>query len=209
MSGLADHDQEAYLDCPLHNPERFDSKLRRQAGSKRNDEIRLLLLHHLDLVITQLEGAMGIKLTDQAVESMLLDFIKRAGWEYKAISLYNLHLGFAYMTEAKDLFGCRVTDTNMALQIKSKSEGFETTSNGLIFRRRDVKGTKLRLYFNNHQIDNGHPAKESVNVEIVELKGATLKPKTIFTKTISFSGTLFFNMLMRWERLRVIASDHL
>ncbi|MFV0927228.1 hypothetical protein [Pseudomonas palmensis] len=96
--GLADHYQVEYEDCPFHNPERFDSKTRR-GNVARNEEIRQLLLHHFHYVISQLESATGVKYTNEVIESMLMHFTANRGYEYKAISVYNLPLGFAYMTE--------------------------------------------------------------------------------------------------------------
>ncbi|MDE4539323.1 hypothetical protein GIB19_19130 [Pseudomonas sp. ITEM 17296] len=168
-----------------------------------------MLLHHLDLVITQLESLIGIKLTDQVVDAMVLDFSGNRGYEYKAISLYNLPIGFAYMTEAKDLYGCKIVDGNVAAKINAKSTGFETNDWGVVRRKSGAKGTKLRLYFNNHRMGDTYPTKETVDLEVVELKDATTAPQKICSKTISFSGTLFFNTLMRWERLRQIAVKHL
>ncbi|MBF4211033.1 hypothetical protein EI533_25315 [Pseudomonas donghuensis] len=168
-----------------------------------------MLLHHLDLVITQLESLTGIKLTDLAVESMLIDFSGNRGYEYKAISLYNLPVGFAYMTEAKDLYGCKIVDSDLAAQINAKSIGFEANDWGMVRRKAGKKGTKLRLYFNNHRMGDTYPTKETVDLEVVELKDAATAPQIICSKTISFSGTLFFNTLMRWERLRLLAVKHL
>lgn len=123
VDGIADHDQAEYLDCPFSRPAKFDSKSRR-TGVRTSNDIRKALLHHFDFVIKQLEEATGISFTDPVIQSMADDFANNRGYEYKAITLFNLPFGFAYMTESKDLYGCKVSKAQIAQAISEKSESF-------------------------------------------------------------------------------------
>ncbi|WP_244260892.1 MULTISPECIES: hypothetical protein [Pseudomonas] len=203
VSGLAGHNQAAYLDCPFHNPERFDSKTRR-SSTGRNNELREALRNHLHLVITTLEGAIGVRFSDTVVESMVQDFGGNCGYEYKAINLYNLPFGFAYMTEAQDLHGCTV-ESEIADAINTGSVGFETSRYSSVFRRCGVKGTKLRFYFNNHRLDESSVGKDSIDLVVVEIDVTSNESRILFTKRVDFDCEKFFNTYMRRERFRLLA----
>lgn len=206
VNNLADHDQATYEDCPLHNPERFDSKARRKGG--RNNEVRQALIHHIHLVIKTLESSTGITYTDNLIESMLIDFGGNRGHEYKAISLYNLPFGFAYMTEAKDLFGCKVNGF-LAKNIGEKSFGFEVNDYNTVRRKPGKSGTSLSFYFNNHRVGESSMGRDSIDLVVVEIQDFNQTPEILYTKKLEFNSELFFNTYRRRERLRLLALKYL
>ncbi|WP_240997942.1 hypothetical protein [Pseudomonas viridiflava] len=207
VNGLANHNQVAYKECPFHNPDKFDSKSRR-TSTERNDEIRMALLNHIHLVVKEIEKATGITLSDSVVESMLKHFGGNQGHQYKAITLYNLPFGFAYMTEAQDLYGCRVENT-IAQQINEQSTGFEVRGFQTVYRKKGSSGSELSFYFNNHRLGEGISGKDSIDLVIVEIERASNTTTTIFQKTLEFDSAYFFNTYMRRERLRLLALKHL
>lgn len=207
IPGLAEHDQQAYESCPFHNPERFHSKIRR-TDQVRNDEIRQALINHIHLVIKTLETATGITYSDELVEGMLRDFGANQGHQYKAISLYNLPFGFAYMTEAQDMYGLRVDD-ELAEQITEKSVGFEVGTYRKVVRKKGTKGTSLRLYFNNHRLGESSRGDDSIDLVVAEIQNATRASTIVYAKTIEFNSEYFFNTYMRRERLRLLAQQYL
>lgn len=71
-------------------------------------------------MVKEIERATGITLIDSIIESMLEDFGGNQGYQYKAITLYNLPFGFAYMTEAQDMYGCKVDSTLRSTSIRSQ-----------------------------------------------------------------------------------------
>lgn len=204
---LAEHNQQDYEECPLHNPERFDSKSRR-TSSKRNNEIRDALIHHAHLIVRTLESASEVRFSDAVIEEMFRDFGANRGFEYKAISLYNLPFGFAYMTEGRDLFGCKVGQ-EMALAISEGSSGFYTDRYGKVCRKKDARGTSIRFYFNNHRLGESSVGNDSIDMVVVEVETATSKSNILDTKTLEYNSELFFNTYMRQERLRLLALKHL
>lgn len=208
VEGLADHKQDAYEECPFHNPERFDSKMRRTNGHF-NDEIRNALLNHIHLVITTIERSAGIKYSDKVIETMLRHFGKNRGHEYRAISLYNLPFGFAYMTEGQDFWGCQILDTKGRAAINEKSAGFKTTPYGTITRKDDVIGTNLLAYFSNHRLGDAAVGEDSIELFIVEQHSTSLKKKLIYKKKLTFDSENFFNTYKRRERLRLLALQYL
>lgn len=207
VPGLADHNQEAYESCPFHKPERFDSKTRR-TNAVYNDEIRDALIHHIHLVIKILETATGISYSDSLVESMLKDFGANQGHQYKAISLYNLPFGFAYMTEAQDMYGLRV-DSNLAEQITNNSAGFVVGPYRKVVRRKETKGTSLRFYFNNHRLGESSAGADSVDLVVAEINNTSRASTILCSKAIEFNSEYFFNTYMRRERLRLLALKYL
>lgn len=204
---LAVHNGPAYEQCPFHNPERFDTK-KRSGNAQRDNQIREALLNHIHLVITTLENATGIKYNDKVIESMLRDFGGNKGYEYKAISIYNLPFGFAYMTEAQDLWGLKV-ESAIEREIAEKSIGFETDKFGNVWRKEGSKGTKLIFYFNRHRIGEGSTGSDVVDLMIEEVNHETQKSIEVYKKTIEFDSAYFFNVYMRRERLRLLALKYL
>lgn len=207
VAGLANHNQAAYDECPFHNPDRFDSKARR-TSKERNEEIRDALLNHIHLVVKEIERATGITLIDSIIESMLEDFGGNQGYQYKAITLYNLPFGFAYMTEAQDMYGCKV-DSTLAEHINKKSVGFEVKGYQTVYRKKGVSGSDLRFYFNNHRLGEGVSGKDSIDLVIVEIDRVSSGSKVIIQKRMEFDSAYFFNTYMRRERLRLLALKHL
>ncbi|MHC8313663.1 hypothetical protein ACYZUC_29250 [Pseudomonas sp. GT1P32] len=205
VKGLANHVEAEYLDCELANPAKFDNQARRTNG-KRNNAVRDAMRHHLDLVIQTLESTIGIKFTDDVINAMVSDFAGNRGYEYQAITLFNLPFGFAYMTEAKDLYGCKVKD-EIAKSIDEKSQGFSFKKyfeNYTVTRIPNRTGTNLRLYFNQHKTGE-LPGKDSIQMVVIEKGPAVDQAKELYKATVEFDGAKFYNFYRRKERLRRIA----
>lgn len=207
VSGLAKHDQAAYEDCPFHNPERFDSKTLRK-NLHKNNEIREALINHIHLVVSTIEREAGISLTDALVAQMLNDFKVSEGHKYRSINIYNLPFGFAYMTEARDLWNVNV-DKFIAKEINEHSTGFRIGKYGKVERKPNVKGTNLRFYFNNHCLGNEDYGSDSIDFVVAEIENNTKKSTIIYTKPLKFDSAYFFNTCMRRERLYSLAKKHL
>ncbi|WP_229614370.1 hypothetical protein [Pseudomonas syringae] len=207
MPGLADHNQTAYEDCPLHNPERFDSKSIRKSSS-RNDEILDALRNHLHLVVNVLERETGMKFTDELIAGLLDDFKSNQGHIYRSVTLYNLPFGFAYMTEGRDIWGCEV-DGVTADAINRNSVGFEVDGFMKVRRRKDIKARKIHLYFNNHRVGNEDCGSDVVDFVIADIDTAANTSKVLYKKSLGFDSSFFFNTYKRRERLRVLAYEHL
>lgn len=207
VPGVADHNQDAYEDCPLHNPERFDSKTLRKSAIK-NDEILNALRNHLHLVINVLEKSTGMKFTDALVAGLLKDFKSNDGHKYRAITLYNLPFGFAYMTEGRDAFGCKVSE-EVSSDINRNSIGFEVDRFMFVRRKEGVKRRRINLYFDNHRVGNEDCGSDLVDLVLVEIDLATDTSTVLHQHTLSFDSGLFFNTYHRSERLRVLAHEHL
>lgn len=207
VPGLADHNQTAYEDCPLHNPERFDSKSIRKSSS-RNDEILDALRNHLHLVVNVLERETGMKFTDELIAGLLDDFKSNQGHIYRSVTLYNLPFGFAYMTEGRDIWGCEV-DGVTADAINRNSVGFEVDGFMKVRRRKDIKARKIHLYFNNHRVGNEDCGSDVVDFVIADIDTAANTSKVLYKKSLGFDSSFFFNTYKRRERLRVLAYEHL
>jgi hypothetical protein len=208
VPGVAEHDQAAYEDCPLHNPERFDSKTPRRNAAK-NDEILNALRNHLHLVINVLEKSTGMKFTDTLVAGLLEDFKSNNGHMYRAVTLYNLPFGFAYMTEGRDAWGCKVIRKEIADDINRNSTGFEVDKFMFVKRKEGVKLRRINLYFDNHRVGNEDCGSDLVDLVLVEMDLATDISTVLHQHTLSFDSGLFFNTYHRSERLRVLAHKHL
>lgn len=213
VKGIADYHQDKYDDCDLKNPTRLDDKIRRKPGEKSN-QLKLKFEQYIDLIITTLERTIGIKLTDDVIRSMIEDFCKNRGYEYKAVNNYNLPLAFAYMTEAKDLYNCLV-DSKIAIAINELSTAFfikDTPYGALQIKRKSdaPKGYKIRFLFSNHIIPKSDNAilEEIITLRIIEYKESVDNAQTLYTKKISIDKVYFFNTLSRRERLHQWVRDY-
>lgn len=207
VPGLAEHDQAAYEDCPLHNPERFDIKTIRNSKA-RNDEILNALTHHLHLVVKVLENSTDIGFSDDLVAGFLQDFKSNEGHRYRSITLYNLPFGFAYMTEGRSILGCKVGKL-IAASIDKESTAFETNGCGYVKRKFGSKPSRIEIYFNNHRLGNEERGSDLVDLLVVEIGKGADASKVLYKKTLDFNSGLFFNTYQRSERLRLLAVEHL
>lgn len=164
--------------------------------------------HHLHLVVVTLEKATGINLTDGLIAEMLDDFKSSQGHKYKCITLYNLPFGFAYMTEARDLWSVKVDDA-LADAITQKSDGFEVDEYNKVRRKQSAKGTSLRFYFNNHRLGNEDCGSDFIDLVVAEIQNSTKTSKVLYTKPLDYDSAFFFNTYLRRERLRKLAVNHL
>ncbi|HBC3519746.1 TPA: hypothetical protein ACVU5C_004781 [Vibrio parahaemolyticus] len=205
VAGIANYSQTNYDNCELKNPTRFDEKIRRKPGKKTNS-LKLMFEQHIDLIISQLEKQLPIKLSDNTIKSMIADFIKNKGYEYRAVNVYNMPLAFAYLTEAQDLYGCFIKNPTMAAGIKMHSQAFETSitkyKNFVI--KRVKPAFKLRFFFSNHQIptNNNTVSEEQITLNIIEYDESIDNSRTLYTQNISIDKTMFFNTLQKRYRLQ-------
>lgn len=206
VKDIADYNQDKYDDCDLKNPTRLDEKTRRKPGAKSNN-LKFEFERNIDLIITTLEKTTRIKLTDNVIKTMIGDFCKNKGYEYKAVNSYNLPLAFAYMTEAKDLYNCSV-DSNIANAITQSSTAFyvEKTRFGTqrIKRKENAShGYKIRFLFTNHIIPKNDNSilEEQITLKIIEYKESVDEAQTLYTNKISIDKAYFFNTLSRRARL--------
>ncbi|OLU17748.1 hypothetical protein BVH01_08765 [Pseudomonas sp. PA1(2017)] len=146
--------------------------------------------------------------SDSLIEAMLRDFGANKGYRYRAINIYNLPFGFAYMTEANDLYGLKV-DAAIAKSIEEQSIGFKVGYNRLVIRKKDVKGTRVRFYFNNHRIGGSNFAGDSIDLVIAEINNSSRDSNVLYTKRLEFDSAFFFNTYKRRERLKEFAIKYL
>ncbi|MEY0065316.1 hypothetical protein AB7W70_18220 [Providencia rettgeri] len=211
---LANYNQDAYEDCQLANPHRFDGKVRRKPGQK-TDKIKLVFLKNIDLIISTLEKAMGMRLSDSTIENMISDFCRTKGYEYRAVGIHNLPLAFAYMTEAQNLFGCFIK-ADIAKAINQNSLYFQAIKgrydNYILQRKLNTVHSTLRFFFSEHSTpkENSHDY-ESVKMHIIEIKPEQLpeNANVIFSLKIKINTTKFQNTIKRREKLRSMIQRHL
>lgn len=210
---VADYKEHKYLNCPLANPARMDEKKRRPpARQGQSDEVKNALIEAFDLVMNFIESDTGIKFQDSIIEDMLNDFAKNRGYEYAAITLYNLPYAFAYMTEAKDIFGCSV-DTAISDAIKNSSKGFFIKQLGHSNYIKRIEGgrSKIRLLFYGHAESVKDGGSEAIVMRIVEIPpGADADTaELIYEKKIVLDGAKFFNFYMKRKRRVELARSKL
>ncbi|KAB0514672.1 hypothetical protein F7R05_08010 [Pseudomonas koreensis] len=149
-----------------------------------------------------------MKFTDALVAGLLEDFKSNQGHKYRSITLYNLPFGFAYMTEGRDAWGCKVNES-IASDINKKSTGFEVDKFMFVKRKEGAKKKIINLYFDNHRVGNEDCGSDLVDLVVVEIDTATEISTVLHQNTLSFNSGLFFNTYHRYERLRLLAQKHL
>ncbi|HGJ5866609.1 MULTISPECIES: hypothetical protein [Arsenophonus] len=214
LSDLAEYDQDEYEECQLANPHRFDGMIRRKSGKKSN-RIREFFSKHIDLIINFAETITGIKFSDKTIECMISEFCKSRGYEYRAVSEFNLPIAFVYMTEAKNLYGSSV-NSQIADAINNKSEGFEvnksTYKHSFISKKKGYYESELKIFFSNHSIpSNDKMANESVMMYISEIKKGQLPENApiIFDKKITLDKRFFYHTINRRERFQGMVKSNI
>lgn len=117
VQGLAVYDQRAYDDCPLAAPKTFDSSQRRPTGDPRSLAILRQLIDQFDRVIYLVRQFSGIAVSEALATSMLEEYIRADGHQYRHAHMLNIPWMFAYMGggRPRTLYGRFVHD-NDALQ---------------------------------------------------------------------------------------------
>ncbi|EHL6319335.1 hypothetical protein KJE01_19245 [Escherichia marmotae] len=210
LSDLAEYNQEAYDDCQYANPHSLDDKRRRKPGLKTS-KIKNIYSKYIDLIVSYSESMTGIKFSDSVLEKMISEFCKSRGYEYRAVSEYNLPLSFLYMTEAKSLYGCGV-DNYIAESINKSSVGFEAKAfkggkRFYIKRKIPFSGYELKFFFSGHTIPRGEQERsEYAWLYIVEVMDGILPEQSpvLLKRKITFNTSRFFNDINRRERLHKI-----
>lgn len=212
--GLASYNKKEYDDCSLANPTNLDAKLKRHSNNKVNDEIIYTITHYFDLLINAVESTTGINFTEPTLIKMLEDFKSCDGHQYRAINLYNLPISFIYVTNAQDLFGCRV-NKNIKDSIDIRSESFFiSTSNSygkplfFVNRKKGSSNNKILFYFSKH-ITSSEERDESITLYIVEKRQNQNidDAKVLYKNKIYYDGTFFFNTMRKRERLNKLAKS--
>ncbi|WDB32540.1 hypothetical protein [Escherichia albertii] len=210
VNDLAGYEQSNYDNCDLRNPARMDEKVRRppsQAGI--SDEIKDKIRNHFDLLVQIMKKITSINFTDVILAKMLDDFVLNKGHTYRAITPLNIPYGFLYMTEAQDLYGCKVSN-KMAEEINQKSEQFMCGNFNTVGRRRNTKGRKIIFFFSEHKISSVDKS-QTIQLNIAEL-GYSDNPedgKILYNEIIKIDNTIFDNYIRNKNNMLSLAQSKL
>ena len=193
---LAIYDQVRYNRCNFRNPARMDGKARRDSTEdsislKIKDKIR----EHFDLLVAIIKIKTSVSFSNSVINQMLDDFVANKGHTYRAVTLYNIPYSFLYMTEAQDLYGCRVSK-EIADAINKKSDSFTCYYGSVVGRKKGQSSGTLILFFSDHSLAS-KDSKETIQLNISEVQNKK-KPeegKNIFNKKIEVDNTIFDNYI--------------
>ncbi|EAU0147050.1 hypothetical protein AIS09_21325 [Salmonella enterica] len=204
VPGIALYNEARYLSCPLHNPSRLDSREKREPGTISN-EIKDLFHQHAEIIFYVAESFADMNFSYPVKEAMLKSFGNDEGYRYRAIHKFNLPIGFLYMTNGQDIYGCKPKTEKMKEAINN-SINFHV-HNGYIKRKNNNYKAKIILFFSGHktalrQTNN----KEIVTLNIAEKTGESTDASVIiYSKPVEYGNDFFQNWLAQKTRLHVLA----
>lgn len=201
---IALYNEARYRSCPLHNPSSLDSREKREPGTISN-EIKDLFHQHTEVIFNVAESFAEIAFSNQVKEAMLKSFGNDEGYRYRAIHKFNLPVGFLYMSNGQDIYGCRPKNEDMKKAINS-SANFHVV-NGFINRKSNNYNAKLILFFSGHKFASRQTGnKEIIILNIAEKTGeSTDASAIIYSKQVEYTNEFFQNWLAKKTRLNGLA----
>lgn len=210
VNDLADYKQSNYDNCDLRNPARMDEKVRRLPSQDGTSiEIKDKIRNHFELLVQIMKKITSINFTDLIIAKMLDDFVLNRGHTYRAITPLNIPYGFLYMTEAQDLYGCKVSN-EIAHKINQKSEQFICVNYNTVGRRKNTKGKKIIFFFSDHKISSVDKS-QTIQLNIAEL-GYADNPedgKILYKEIIKVDNTIFDNYIRNKNNMLSLAQSKL
>lgn len=210
VNDLADYEQSNYDNCDLRNPARMDEKVRRLPSQDGTSiEIKDKIRNHFELLVQIMKKITSINFTDVIISKMLDDFVLNRGHTYRAITPLNIPYGFLYMTEAQDLYGCKVSN-KMADEINKKAEQFICGSYNTVGRRKNTKGKKIIFFFSDHKISSVDKS-QTIQLNIAELEGSDNPEdgKILYKEIIKVDNTIFDNYIRTKNNMLSLAQSKL
>ncbi|OSK14544.1 hypothetical protein EAMG_05324 [Escherichia coli M056] len=206
VPGIASYNEEKYHSCPLRNPVNLDSREKRPPGTISN-EIKHLFHQHAEVIFSVAEFFAEITFSNFVKEAMLKAFGKDEGYRYRAIHKFNLPIGFLYMSNGQDIYGCRPKNEDMKKAINN-SVNFHVV-NGFINRKNNNYKAKLILFFSGHKAASRQTEnKEIITLNIAEKTGESTDASTIiYCKPIEYTNDFFQNWLAKKTRLNNLAQQ--
>lgn len=210
VNDLADYEQSNYDNCDLRNPARMDEKVRRLSSQDGTSiEIKDKIRNHFELLVQIIKKITSINFTDLIIAKMLDDFVLNRGHTYRAITPHNIPYGFLYMTEAQDLYGCKVSN-KMADEINKNSEQFICGNYNTVGRRKNTKGKKIIFFFSDHKISSVDKS-QTIQLNIAEL-GVSDHPedgKILYKEIVKVDNTIFDNYIRKKNNMLFLAQSKL
>lgn len=90
ITGLADYDEEEYLNCPYSNPDWSSKTMRRAPGSKKGAFLRRMMREQFDRVVYIWNATIPIRMSKKLAEEQLRLWRANEGWRNYDASYGNL-----------------------------------------------------------------------------------------------------------------------
>ncbi len=215
VAGIGRHDQEAYLDCDLSNPDAFGGQQRRRPDSKSATRILACLREFLPTIQYFIRTKVGLDLDDTAIASFLHAFKAEEGHLYRYVTLSNLPYAFLYLADSQSLVGQKLPYflskdmPELRPVIREHSKYFYVAKDGRITREDWVKyPADLCIHFRNHQVTREHgfeDREEQFEMVLVEISGK--QRNEIYVCHIPFDTEHFMNIVYRTRRLHAVFDE--
>ncbi|WP_127958628.1 hypothetical protein [Serratia microhaemolytica] len=192
LKGIVDNDE--YEWCPYASKNKtLNKSAQRHADSKVGLLIRQTLLEQFDRIIYLLEKCLGIKITLALAESMLRDYCAVEGWRYRGATRQNIPWIFAYMMQAKKLYGRIFLKQGLLLaeELCRKRPDLLCNQEHKIVTKTEKAFCDLTFSFIKHR---RHLDGETLS-ESMELNIADSRQQTVCSKIIPFDYDFFFKLI--------------
>jgi hypothetical protein len=200
VPGLAPNDPEARENCPYFSPRQHEPTARKARFDGVPRKIVELLIEQFDRVVYVLEKQTGLSFSKAMLEKMLARYKGGRGFLYTGAALRNVPWIFAYMSDATDLFGQRVTGNDALQEALKLVSGAEISPEGRLVPLVSAAGKKqffdVKVSFIHHRMKKeGEEGGlvESMKMVVSDLQGRQLRE--IHSQVIEFDHDFFERLI--------------
>lgn len=205
LKGCVDRDE--YEWCPYACKNKtLNRNTKRHSGSKQALLIKNTLIENFDRVIYILQKTSGLRISDNLAEQMLKDYRAVEGWRYRGATVQNIPWTFAYMMQARKLFGRVIEDDSLARSLCENYPELEYNNKKQLVVKVGGRYCPLQFSFIHHRrhITDQHTLTESIEFNI-----ADAERQTVCKKSIIFDHAFFLRLINSknetWRKTHLIA----
>jgi hypothetical protein len=188
VSQLADFDEFAYENCPLHN-DKAGKLYTDIPGTKKNNEIVRLIKTYPEELRECISKILGFHISRSKFEKLLVSFVNSKGYYFKGMTKFNLPYYFLYLLPNQKLYKCKVLDDVVEKAIDLKSKYFEVSKEKRLEKKVDEYVEFEFILVEHIKNDNS----ESINYKLIERKKEIRN--LIFEYRIEINHSLFVDMI--------------
>lgn len=184
LYGIAIYNEEDYLNCPYHNPNRNINKTKRKPGDKKSLFFYQTMKNHFDLIIHILEKSLHMLISDYLAETLLIDWKNNEGWRYYDTYYHNLPYMLLFAEPSYTLYGKLIRkDSKFAKTLIQNGQNIAVQNTNMRFYDKIVQKDGFldaSFYLTEHKyVRNGEHTEEYCYFVVNEQKKEIYREKIV------------------------------
>lgn len=184
LYGITTYNEEDYLNCPYHNPNRKVNRSKRKPRDKKSLYFYQMMKKHFDLIIRILEQSLHMLISDHLAETLLINWKNNEGWRYYDTYYHNLPYMLLFEEPSYKMYGKLVRrDSEFAKVILQNSVNIAMESTNMKFYDKIVQKDGFldaSFYLTEHRfVRNGEHTEEYCYLVVNERKKEIYREKIV------------------------------